>query len=45
MCNYGFGKIGYSHVPPGQKLRIFVRRLKKITAKNGGNTDLFENPE
>jgi hypothetical protein len=44
MCNYGFGKIGYSHVPPGQKLRIFIRRLKKVTAKNGGNTDLFENP-
>lgn len=45
MCNYGYGKSGFAHCPPGQKLRMFIKQLRDMTAQRGGNVDLFENPE
>lgn len=45
ICSYGYGKNEYPHVPPGQKIRLFIKQLKDITTKNGGNIDLFENPQ
>ena len=27
----GFGKMGYSHLPPGRLLQMFVDKLKKVT--------------
>jgi hypothetical protein len=44
MCNYGYGKIGFNHLSPGQKLRMFIKQLRDITASRGGNSDLFDNP-
>lgn len=41
LCNYGYGKTGYSHLPPGQKVRLFIQQLKHVTAQKGGNVDLF----
>ena len=31
VCNYGYSKIGFSHLTPGQKVNIFINQLKKIT--------------
>lgn len=45
MCHYGYAKIGFAHLPPGQKIRMFIKQLRDITAQKGGNVDLFENPE
>ena len=45
MCNYGYGKSGFAHCPPGQKIRMFIKQLRDMTAQRGGNVDLFENPE
>lgn len=45
LCHYGYGKQGFDHVPPGQKLMMMIRQLKKVTGEKGGNIDLFENPE
>lgn len=27
----GFGKMGFSHLPPGRLLQMFVDKLKKVT--------------
>ena len=31
MCNYGYNKSGYAHVPPGQKIQMMVKKLKDVT--------------
>lgn len=41
MCNYGYGKSGFAHCPPGQKIRMFIKQLRDMTAQRGGNIDLF----
>ena len=41
----GFGKMGYSHLPPGRLLQMFVDKLKKVTKQKTGNSDIFDNPE
>ena len=45
MCNYGYNKSGYAHVPPGQKILMMINQIKETTLKKGGNIELFENPE
>ena len=45
MCNYGYNKSGFSHLPAGQKIRMFVSQLKNVTQQRGGNIELFDNPE
>ena len=37
ICNFGYNKLGYEHIPPGQKLMMFIRQLKHITGEKGGN--------
>ena len=45
MCYFGYLKIGYGHLSPGQKLMMFIKKLKEVTEEKGGNTEMFENPE
>ncbi len=37
VCNYGYSKIGFSHLTPGQKLIMFIQQLKLVTTEKGGN--------
>ena len=41
MCSYGYNKSGFSHLPAGQKIRMFVDQLKNVTHSRGGNIELF----
>ena len=43
--NYGYSKIGFASLSPGQRLILFINQLKKVTAEKGGSIELFENPE
>ena len=45
LCIHGYGKMGYSHLPPGQQIRMFISSLKTSTSQKGGNVDIFEHPE
>ena len=44
-CNYGYSKIGFAHLTPGQRMLMFIHKLKQVTGEKGGNVELFENPE
>ena len=37
----GYGKAGFSHIPPGQQLLKFIDKLKKVTKEKSGNIDIF----
>lgn len=41
MCNYGFNKSGYAHIPSGQKIQMMIQQIKTVTENRGGNIDLF----
>lgn len=40
----GYSKQGYSHIPPGQQLLLFIEQLKKITKEKSGSIEIFDNP-
>ena len=39
--NYGYSKIGYANLSPGQRLGLFLNQLKKVTGQKGGSVELF----
>ena len=39
--NYGYSKIGFAHLSPGQRIMLFLNQLKNVTAEKGGNVELF----
>jgi hypothetical protein len=41
----GYSKQGFSHLPPGQQLLLFIEQLKKITKEKSGSIEIFDNPE
>lgn len=45
MCHYGYGKAGYSHLPPGQQIAKFLNLVKSVTSSKGGSVEIFDTPE
>ena len=37
MVVLSYSRQGYSHIPPGQQLRMFLDQLKKVTKEKSGS--------